>query len=132
MRIPFNRIDINIININGKYEMQIVTKQMENQKGFEYSDQTYTIPITKTEFDKYYYMALEFNYKDMLIANGKGGMGMDGDSFSIKVGNASNFALFSFWAIDYKTEERKLTLVRNFIKEVYAKAGLDKWDDNKY
>jgi hypothetical protein len=131
-RVPFNTIDINIQNTNEKYEMQIESKQMENHNGFEYSNIKYSIPLSKQDFDLFYQMALNFDYKEILIANEKFGIGLDGDQLSIKVGTYNNNVTSNFWSIDYQTEKRKLSEVRKFIKTVYAKAGLDKWEENRY
>jgi hypothetical protein len=69
MRIPYNKIFINIKNYNGEYFIKINTFQMEGKTGFENTNTTGEIKITEEYFERIYNAFLKINFWEIILKN---------------------------------------------------------------
>jgi hypothetical protein len=126
-RIPYNSIDIELKSENKRgqvYYINVFTKQMEGESGWEYSNIEQTVNIDKAYFDYIYNKILATNFEEIIL-NNENIIGADGNTISITIGTHQNNLKITLWNPDYKSEERKTDVISTIINELFLKAGLE-------
>jgi hypothetical protein len=69
---------------------------------------------------------LNIDFKEVVI-NSEGVVGSDGRNVKITIGSRQNNVTVSVWSPGYNTQERKMDVIYELIKEVFIKTGLEEW-----
>ncbi len=123
MRIPYNKIDIQIHENQNEHQIIVTTAQMIDQVGYEYSNTENTFCIDKEYFDNMYDELLALNFSE-IIKNNESVIGSDGFVVKLTIGNSQNNIVLTIWSPDYDSEKRKLVQLDNILKEIFLKTNL--------
>jgi len=124
MRIPYNTINIKINQKNNKYEINIITKQMNGKVGYEYSNTNKKIIVESIIIEEIFNDLLDINISHIKELNSNI-HGRDGTSIILKYQYKKPNEIIEIWSIDYETDKRGLQELYNIIKKIIEISEID-------
>lgn len=126
MRIPKNEMSIHFTERNDIYQIEVLTKALDDAMEYKDLEIEKVILIDKEYFDSIYTRLLNLNFKE-LVMNSENILGADGRQISIKVGTLMSNVVLDIWTPKYDIEGRKTGNLYAILQEVFTKVGLEEW-----
>ena len=123
-RIPYNTINIKVDPKNDKYEINIITKQMDGKIGYEYSNINRKIVVNSNIIEEILKDLLNINISHIKEQNSNI-HGRDGTSIILKYQYNKINNIIEIWSIDYETDKRGLQELYKIIKNIIEISEMD-------